>query len=80
MEGCREYALFLYRYWALVDYGDKDKAIREMLKVNDMFNDPLPQREATADTKSAERYYDSTEPFRITNEKIIQWLSISNDE
>lgn len=80
MEGCREYALFLYRYWALVDYGDKDKAIREMLKVNDMFNDPLPQREATADTKSAERYYDSTEPFKITNEKIIQWLSISSDE
>ena len=80
MTGCREYALFLYRYWALVERGNKDDAKDRMLKVNEAFNIPLPRREALADTKSAERYYDKDKVFRITHKRVIEWLEITPEE
>ena len=80
MEGSREYALFLYRYWALVERDSKEYAADKMLEINALFSKPLRKREALADTKSAERYYDSDIPFRITHEKIIEWLGITPDE
>ncbi|WP_142829022.1 cystathionine beta-lyase/cystathionine gamma-synthase [Planococcus soli] len=80
MEGSREYALFLYRYWALVQSESKEDAVEAMLELNTTFKTPLKEREAIADTKSAERYYDSEEPFRITNERVIEWLDITKEE
>lgn len=80
MEGSREYALFLYRYWALVQSESKEDAVEAMLELNSTFKTPLKEREAIADTKSAERYYDSEEPFRITNERVIEWLDITKEE
>lgn len=80
MEGCREYALFLYRYWALMESGSKEKAKTAMLKLNQQFKGPLPDREALADTQSAERYFESVEPFKITNAKVIEWLNITKEE
>lgn len=80
VEGCREYMLFLYRYWALVQHEDKEKARELMLELNSSFSIPLNEREAVHDTKSAERYYDSEEPFRITHERVIDWLGISPEE
>lgn len=80
MEGSREYALFLYRYWALVQSESKEDAVEAMLELNATFKTPLKEREAVADTKSAERYYDSEEPFRISNERVIEWLDITKEE
>lgn len=80
MEGSREYALFLYRYWALVMREDKDYASNAMLEMNGRFSEPLARREALGDTKSAERYYDSGIPFKITHKRIIEWLNITNEE
>ena len=80
MTGSREYALFLYRYWALVQCENKEDAAEAMLELNSSFKVPLKEREALADTKSAERYYDSEEPFRITNERVIEWLGITKEE
>lgn len=80
MEGSREYALFLYRYWALVQSENKEDAVNVMLELNNTFKTPLKEREAIADTKSAERYYDSEEPFKITNERVIEWLDITKEE
>lgn len=80
VEGSREYMLFLYRYWSLVQYENKEKAQELMLELNSSFSTPLNEREAIHDTKSAERYYDSEEPFRITHERVIDWLDISREE
>lgn len=80
MDGCREYALFLHRYWALVERDNKELAISTMLELNYRFSKPLREREALADTKSAERYYDGDEPFKIKNETLIEWLGITKDE
>lgn len=80
MEGCREYALFLYRYWALVDTNDQERAKEAMLKVNNSFSEPLPEREALGDTKSAEKYHESEVPFKISSGKIIKWLNITKEE
>lgn len=80
MEGCREYALFLYRYWRLCETGSKEQAKTDMLMINDMFEKPLLEREALSDTKSAERYYDGDEAFKITNARIIEWLNITDEE
>lgn len=80
MEGSREYALFLYRYWALVQCENKEDAVEAMLDLNSTFKTPLKEREAIADTKSAERYYDSEEPFKITNKLVIEWLGITKEE
>lgn len=80
MEGCREYALFLYRYWSLAERDNEEYAKDAMLTLNNRFSRPLPEREALADTKSAERYHDSTEPFKITNATLIEWLDITKEE
>lgn len=79
-EGYRERALFLYRYWVLVLSDDKEKAKEQMLKLNSRMLKPLPERTLLQDTKSAERYYDSEEPFKITHRKVIEWLDIKSDE
>lgn len=80
MTGCREYALFLYRYWALVERNNKNQAADLMLRINETFSTPLPRREALFDTKSAERYYDNDKSFRITHKRVIEWLSITPEE
>lgn len=80
MQGCREYALFLQRYWSLALQGSKEEAIDVMLMLNSRFGKPLREREALADTKSAERYYDSGEPFKTKHETLIEWLDISIEE
>lgn len=81
MPNCREYALFLYRYWCLATYqGDEERAAACVLELNSRFSEPLPEREALGDTKSAERYYKSEEPFRITNRRVIEWLKIQPEE
>lgn len=80
MEGSREYALFLCRYWALVERDNKEQAKEAMLSLNYRFSKPLREREALADTKSAERYYESDEPFKIKNETLIEWLGITSEE
>lgn len=81
MSGCREYALFLYRYWSLATYqGDEERAAAGVMELNSRFSEPLPEREALGDTKSAERYYESEEPFRITNARVIDWLKIEPEE
>lgn len=80
MQGCREYALFLQRYWSLALRGSKEEAVHDMLMLNSSFGKPLREREALADTKSAERYYDSGEPFKTKHETLIEWLDISIEE
>lgn len=80
MEGSREYALFLCRYWSLVERDNKEQAKEAMLSLNNRFSKPLREREALADTKSAERYYESDEPFKIKNETLIEWLGVTSEE
>jgi hypothetical protein len=80
MVSCRETALFLYRYWSLVEGNDTKRALDATIELNATFRDPLPVNEVTWDTKSAEMYFDSEEGFQISNEKIIKWLKITSDE
>jgi len=80
LEGFREVALFLYRYWSIVETGSYERALNAIYEVNNLLDEPLPVNEVARDTKSAEMYYQTEEGLNITNETIIDWLDIKPEE
>lgn len=96
MEGCREIALFLYRYWSCCFTGDPQEALVQTLDFNQTFTRPLSQKEATKATVSAQKAWTAKNDaeanerakamgypgagYRISNAKLISWLGITEEE
>lgn len=76
----RENILFLYRYYYLCLYKDKEKALKATMKLNASLVHPLPEDEVRNATSSAEKYFDKGCSFGITNEKLIEFLNIRAHE
>lgn len=77
--GMRENILFLYRYWTLCITDDKAKSLESVIKLNGRLKNPLTEQEVIKATASAEKYYE-TKSFKIRNEKLIEFLNISDVE
>ena len=96
MEGYREIALFLYRYWACCFEKDPQEALNQTLEFNQTFTHPLPRNEVIRATKSAQKAYEAKSEketdqraktmgypgagYRVSNAKLIDWLGITEEE
>ena len=96
MPQCREFALFLYRYWSCCFENDPRTALSHTLEFNRTFAHPLSEREAVKATESAQKAYlaksdkEANERakamgypgagYRISNAKLITWLGITEYE
>lgn len=96
MTGHRETTLFLYRYWNCCYLEDEEEALRHTIELNQQFTEPLSESEVIKATKSAERAYHARNDaeanriaieqgypgagYNISNAKLIEWLSITDDE
>lgn len=96
MDGYREVTLFLYRYWSCCYLADPDEALRGVLELNEQFTNPLPRREVTTATRSAEKAWEARNDdeanrlaqergypgagYNVSNNKLIDWLQITPDE
>lgn len=94
--GQREVILFLYRYWSCCFLADTEEALQGTLELNEQFTQPLPRREVVQATRSAEKaFYAKSNPeanaiakekgypgagYNVSNEKLIEWLGITEDE
>lgn len=81
MTGCREFSLFLYRYWNCLYTYDPDKALQDTLDLNNSFTQPLREKTVIRDTRSAERAWEGKlRHYNYSNESIINGLNISDKE
>jgi hypothetical protein len=96
VKGYRETICFLYRYWSCCYLEDEQEALRQTIELNAEFTEPLPEREVIRATKSAEKAWyarNNAEAnriaqergypgagYNISNEKLIRWLDITEDE
>ena len=92
----RETILFLYRYWSCCVVQDKEEALRHTMDFNTEFTEPLPEREVTTATRSAEKAWEAKNDeeantiarlkgfpgagYNISNTKLIDWLDITEEE
>lgn len=68
--GTRERMLFLYRYWANCYHKCDETALSEILRLNDMFKEPLSESEVVNATKNA------AEAASIWEKKLNEYLSL----
>ena len=81
IEGEREMILFLYRYYLNYFFEDEQKALNDTLELNMMFVKPLPIKETTRATESAEKVYKSkNKDYKYKNETLIELLQITEEE
>lgn len=96
MDGYREITLFLYRYWSCCYLADPDDALRGVLELNEQFTNPLPRKEVITATRSAEKAWEARNDeeanrvaqakgypgagYNVSNNKLIEWLEITDDE
>lgn len=78
--GMRENILFLYRNYHLILHRDKETALEACLSLNKSLKHPLPEEEVIRATKSAEMYFERDGGFAISNEKLIKFLNIQENE
>lgn len=81
LKGKRELILFLYRYYLCVFTEDVQKALEDVLELNNMFTPPLGDNEVRKATRSAERVYiDKVKEYKYKNSTLIELLEITEDE
>ena len=68
--GTREKMLFLYRYWANCYHKDDNVALEEILRLNNMFKEPLSESEVVNATKNA------SESAKLWEDKLEEYLSL----
>ena len=94
--GHREVILFLYRYWSCCYIADPVEALENTRDANMRFTVPLSDAEVVTATKSAEKAWKARSNkeanrlaqergypgagYNVTNEKLIEWLDISEEE
>lgn len=92
----REYICFLYRYFTCCYTNDPERAMEEMLDLNNEFTEPLPYQEVVTATKSAQKAWEAKSNakadetaramgypgagYNLKNAKLIEWLNISPEE
>lgn len=76
----RENILFLYRYWCLCLTGDKADSLNRIQALNQKMKHPLQEREVIRATKSAEKYFDAGQSFRMRNDTLMDFLDITEEE
>lgn len=96
MEGYRETACFLYRYWTCCVSSDPEQALEDTLNFNSEFTNPLPEKEVRNATKCAEKAWAARSNekanelakaqgypgagYNLRNSKLIEWLDITPEE
>ena len=94
--GHREVILFLYRYWSCCFLADPEEALENTRDINVRFTAPLSDAEVVTATRSAEKAWKARSNkeanrlaqergypgagYNVTNEKLIEWLDISEEE
>lgn len=68
--GTRETMLFLYRYWANCYHKDDKVALEEILRLNNMFKEPLSESEVINATKNA------AEAAELWEKKLTEYLAL----
>lgn len=76
---CREQILFLYRYYACCYSENPEQGLEDMLELNALFKDPLPEYEVIRATRSAEKAF-KTRKYNYRNQTLIDLLGIDADE
>ena len=81
LKGHRELILFLYRYYLCYFTEDIEKSLNDTLELNNMFKQPLREKEVLSSTKSAETVFkDQNKDYKYKNETLINLLEISDEE
>lgn len=81
VKGQREIILFLYRYYLCYFYEDEEKALEDVLELNQMFTKPLRKKELIKATESAEKVFKSKDKdYKYKNETLIELLQITVEE
>ena len=81
LKGHRELILFLYRYYLCSFSEDVQKALDDVIELNNRFRQPLRENEAIRATRSAERcYLDKSKQYKYKNDTLIELLEITEEE
>lgn len=80
LRGNREYILFLYRYYTCYFTDDTEKALNDIIELNNRFTYPLKQREVIRATKSAETAYKKDKQYKYKNKTLVEVLNITEWE
>ncbi|MDJ8927814.1 DNA-binding response regulator [Clostridium perfringens] len=81
LKGHREIILFLYRYYLCSFTEDVEKALEDVIELNNSFRQPLRENEAIRATRSAERcYLDKNKQYKYKNDTLIELLEITEEE
>ena len=81
LKGHRELILFLYRYYLCYFTEDIEKSLNDILELNNMFKQPLREKEVLSATKSAETVFkDQNKDYKYKNETLINLLEILDEE
>ena len=81
LKGHRELILFLYRYYLCYFTEDTGKSLNDTIELNNMFRQPLREKEVIRATKSAEKVYlNKNKDYKYKNETLINLLDISDEE